>query len=117
MPCCGIRGWCLASTRVDFVGTGTGTGGWGGQHARIFSRRADIELVAVVGRNPERTSARAQAYGTTAFTDVETMLVETAICPQKYGTDNRLDVDAVGWANGYHDGWFKLLRLIEPLVW
>ena len=36
-----------------------GTGGWGAQHARIFSRRADTELVGVVGRNPERTAARA----------------------------------------------------------
>jgi predicted dehydrogenase len=51
-----------------------GTGGWGEQHARIFSRRPDTELVAVVGRDPERSQARAEAYGTTAYTDIATML-------------------------------------------
>ncbi len=47
---------------------------WGEQHARIFSRRPDTELVAVVGRDPGRTQARAEAYGTTAYTDIATML-------------------------------------------
>jgi predicted dehydrogenase len=51
-----------------------GTGGWGEQHARIFSRRPDTELVAVVGRDAGRASARAAAYGTTAFTDIAEML-------------------------------------------
>ena len=41
-----------------------GTGGWGEQHARIFSRRPDTDLVAVVGRDEQRAAARAEAYGT-----------------------------------------------------
>ena len=57
-------------TRVAVVGTG----GWGEQHARIFSRRPDTELVAVVGRDPGRAQARAEAFGTTAYTDIATML-------------------------------------------
>ena len=59
-------------TRVAVVGTG----GWGEQHARIFSRRPDTELVAVVGRDPGRAEARAEAYGTTAYTDIATMLAK-----------------------------------------
>lgn len=59
-------------TRVAVVGTG----GWGEQHARIFSRRPDTELVAVVGRDPGRARARAGAYGTTAYTDLDAMLAE-----------------------------------------
>lgn len=51
-----------------------GTGGWGEQHARIFSDRTDTVLCAVVGRDPDRTAARAAAYGTTPYTDVDAML-------------------------------------------
>jgi predicted dehydrogenase len=51
-----------------------GAGGWGAQHARIFSRRPDTELVAVVGRTPDRTARRAAEFDTRAFTDVDEML-------------------------------------------
>jgi predicted dehydrogenase len=51
-----------------------GTGGWGEQHARVFADRTDTELCAVVGRSPGRTAARAQAYGTTPYTDIDAML-------------------------------------------
>ena len=51
-----------------------GAGGWGEQHARVFSGRADTELVAVVGRTPEKTAARAARYGATAYTDLDRML-------------------------------------------
>lgn len=51
-----------------------GAGGWGEQHARIFSRRNDTALVAVVGRTKEKTDARAAAYGTEGFTDIDAML-------------------------------------------
>lgn len=51
-----------------------GTGGWGEQHARIFSRRRDTDLVAIVGRSPDRTQSRAAAYDTTAYTDIDQML-------------------------------------------
>ena len=54
-----------------------GTGGWGEQHARIFSRRADIELVGVLGRDADRTATRAAAYDTEGFTDLDRMLEQT----------------------------------------
>ncbi len=54
-----------------------GAGGWGAQHARIFSRRPDTELVAVLGRTPERTATRAAEYGTTPYTDLDRMMTET----------------------------------------
>ncbi|MGZ4175436.1 MAG: Gfo/Idh/MocA family protein [Solirubrobacteraceae bacterium] len=61
-----------ARLRVAVVGAG----GWGEQHARIFARRHDTELVGIVGRTPERAAARAEAYETTAYTSIETMLAE-----------------------------------------
>lgn len=51
-----------------------GAGGWGEQHARVFSRRRDTDLVAVVGRTPDKTRARAEAYGARAYTDIDAML-------------------------------------------
>ena len=51
-----------------------GAGGWGEQHARIFSRRPDTCLAAVVGRTKSKTEARATAYGTEGFTDIDLML-------------------------------------------
>jgi len=63
-----------APIRVAVVGTG----GWGEQHARIFSRRPDTDLLAIVGRDAGRTQARAAAYETEAFTDLETMLSTAA---------------------------------------
>jgi predicted dehydrogenase len=51
-----------------------GAGGWGEQHARIFSRRPDTELVAVVGRTREKTDARAHAFGAVGYTDIDGML-------------------------------------------
>ena len=51
-----------------------GSGGWGEQHARIFSRRPDTDLVAVLGRNPKRAAARADRYNTRPYTDIKAML-------------------------------------------
>ena len=51
-----------------------GAGGWGEHHARIFSRREDTELVAVFGRTPDRTRARAEKYGATPYTDLDELL-------------------------------------------
>ena len=51
-------------------------GGWGEQHARIFAGRHDTELVAIVGRTPEREQQRAAAYGTTGLHDIEQMLAD-----------------------------------------
>jgi len=53
-----------------------GTGGWGAQHARILSRRHDVELVGIVGRDSNRTAARAAKFATAPFTDIDTMLDE-----------------------------------------
>lgn len=59
-----------APLRVAVVGAG----GWGQQHARIFSRRRDTELVGIAGRTPERTHARAAEWDTQGYTDLDTML-------------------------------------------
>jgi predicted dehydrogenase len=58
------------SLRVAVVGTG----GWAEQHARIFSRRPDTELVGIVGRDAGRTAARAERYATRPFTFLAEML-------------------------------------------
>ena len=58
--------------RVAVVGVGR----WAEQHARIFAGRPDTELVGVVGRDAGRTAARAAAFDTRAFTDVDAMLEE-----------------------------------------
>jgi len=52
-----------------------GAGAWGYQHARVFSSRPDVELVAVVSRTPGRAAARAAQFHARAFTDIATMLV------------------------------------------
>lgn len=51
-----------------------GPGGWGQQHSRIFSGRADTALCAVVGRDPGRTALYAAQTGATAYTDIDEML-------------------------------------------
>ncbi len=51
-----------------------GSGEWGAQHARIFSSRADTDLVAIVGRTSEKTISRAQEYGVRSYIDLEQML-------------------------------------------
>jgi predicted dehydrogenase len=82
-----------------------GTGGWGEQHARIFSRRADTELVGVVGRDAGRTQARAAAYGTTAFTDLDAMLA------------TKPDLVTVSLPNEQHfDTTLRLIRAGVPLL-
>jgi len=51
-----------------------GAGGWGRQHARIFSERADVDFCAVVGRTLERTKARAAEFGTRYYLAIDQML-------------------------------------------
>ena len=83
-----------------------GTGGWGAQHARIFSRRPDTELVAVVGRDPQKTAVRAEQYATSPYTDIATML-ETA----------RPDLVTVCLPNeGHFEPTLQLLRAGVPLL-
>src|SRR3954447_10170465 len=57
--------------RVAVVGTGAW---WGREHARVFSERADSELVAIVGRTPERVQARAAEFRTHPYTSLSDML-------------------------------------------
>jgi len=88
--------------RIAVVGTGT----WGEQHARIFSRRSDTDLVAVVGRNPERTGARASVYGTEPYTDIDQMLAEA-----------KPDLVTVCLPNeGHFDVTLQLIRAGVPLL-
>lgn len=51
-----------------------GAGGWGLQHARILSERADIDFRAIAGRTPEKTKARAAQFGVRAYTNIREML-------------------------------------------
>ena len=51
-----------------------GAGGWGLQHARVFSGRPDVSLCAIAGRTLEKTQARAAEFGLRAYTNVRQML-------------------------------------------
>jgi myo-inositol 2-dehydrogenase/D-chiro-inositol 1-dehydrogenase len=51
-----------------------GAGGWGLQHARILSGRADVDFCAIVGRSLEKTRKRAEEFGTRYYVDIEDML-------------------------------------------
>ena len=61
---------CREKLRVAVVGAGS----WGYQHARAFSSRSDTELVAVAGRTPERTKARADQFHVPYYLDIGEML-------------------------------------------
>lgn len=51
-----------------------GAGGWGKEHARVLRNRADVDFCAIVGRDPERTAQRAEAFGVRGYLDIGTML-------------------------------------------
>lgn len=51
-----------------------GTGGWGRQHARVFSGRTNVDFCAVAGRDRARAEARAGEFGVRAYTDIAEML-------------------------------------------
>ena len=82
--------------RVAVVGTGEW---WGREHARVYSIREDTELVAVVGRTPEKTARRAAEFGTTPYTDLTTMLEAehpdfVSLClPNEHHFETTLEVD------------------------
>jgi predicted dehydrogenase len=89
--------------RVAVVGTGDW---WGRQHAELFAGRPDTELVAVVGRNPARTAARAAAYGATPHVDLDEMLER-----------HRPDLVSVCLPNEAHyEPTLRLLRAGVPLL-
>jgi len=51
-----------------------GAGGWGYQHARVFSSRPDVELVGVYSRTEARAQARGKAFGIRPYTDLDAMI-------------------------------------------
>jgi len=51
-----------------------GTGGWGRQHARVFSQRPDVDFCAVMGRSRERAEAGTAEFGVRPYTDIAEML-------------------------------------------
>jgi myo-inositol 2-dehydrogenase/D-chiro-inositol 1-dehydrogenase len=51
-----------------------GAGGWGLQHARVFSARPDVEVVALVGRTLEKTRERAGQFCLPYYLSIEEML-------------------------------------------
>jgi predicted dehydrogenase len=51
-----------------------GAGGWGLQHARIFTARPDVDFCAIVGRTEEKTKRRAEEFGVRAYQDIDQML-------------------------------------------
>jgi predicted dehydrogenase len=57
--------------RVAVVGTGEW---WGYHHARVWHERPDTELVAIVGRTPEKVAPRAGTFGVPGYTDLTVML-------------------------------------------
>jgi predicted dehydrogenase len=54
-----------------------GAGGWGLQHARVFTARPDVEVVALVGRSLEKTKERAGQFGLPYFLNIREMLEKT----------------------------------------
>ena len=57
--------------RVAVVGTGAW---WGREHARVFAAHEGCEFVAIVGRTPGTTAARAAEFGVAPYTDLSAML-------------------------------------------
>ena len=51
-----------------------GAGGWGYQHARVFSAHPGVNFCAVVGRTASKTQARADEFQTRAYLDIGEML-------------------------------------------
>jgi predicted dehydrogenase len=51
-----------------------GAGGWGTQHARVFSARPDVTVCAVMSRTLEKAQARAAQIGAKPYVDLDAML-------------------------------------------
>jgi predicted dehydrogenase len=88
--------------RVGIVGTGW----WGLEHLRAFSARADVELVAVVGRSLEKASGHARRVGARAYTNAIEMVER-----------ERPDLIGVCLPNqGHFDTTLDLIRTGTPLL-
>jgi myo-inositol 2-dehydrogenase/D-chiro-inositol 1-dehydrogenase len=59
-----------AKVRIAVVGAG----GWGWQHARVFSQHPDAALCAIAGRTKEKTEQRAVEFSVPAYDDIGAML-------------------------------------------
>lgn len=53
-----------------------GAGGWGLQHARVFSQHPDVELCAIAGRTEAKTRKRAEQFRLHAYTSIDEMLAK-----------------------------------------
>jgi predicted dehydrogenase len=83
-----------------------GTGWWGLEHLRAFSARADVELVAVVGRSLEKASGHARRVGARAYTNAIEMVER-----------ERPDLIGVCLPNqGHFDTTLDLIRTGTPLL-
>lgn len=83
-----------------------GAGGWGWQHARVFSAHPDVTLCAIVGRTPERTTARADDFGVRAYFNIEEML-----------DDEKPDLVSVCLPNQAHyEPTLRVIRAGFPLI-
>ena len=56
--------------RVAVVGTGEW---WGYHHARVWHERPDTDLVAIVGRSPQKVAERSGAFGVAGYVDLGSM--------------------------------------------
>lgn len=80
-----------------------GTGGWAREHCRILSLRPDVDFCGVMGRNAERTAARAAEYGTRPYTSLSAMLDEqrpdlVCVClPNQHHFEPTLQVIEAGY--------------------
>lgn len=83
-----------------------GTGGWAREHCRILQARPDVDFCAVVGRNAERTAARAAEYDTTSYTDIQTMIGQ-----------ERPDLVCICLPNQHHfDATMQVIEARVPLI-
>ena len=80
-----------------------GTGGWARQHARILSGRADVDFCGVVGRDFERTTARAREFNTRPYFSVAEMLnaqTPDLVCvclPNQHHFEKTLEIIEAGY--------------------
>jgi predicted dehydrogenase len=83
-----------------------GAGGWGYQHARVFSSRPDVEFVAIAGRTAEKTTRRAAEFGVRGYTDMDEMLDR-----------ERPDLVSLCLPNqGHFEATIKVIRAGFPLI-
>ncbi len=79
---------------------------WGQQHARIFASRPDVDFCAIVGRNEDKTKARAEEFNTKGYTDIDLMLMR-----------EQPDLVSLCLPNqGHYEATLKVIRAGVPLL-